>query len=118
MNQLNKNRLKKKGISTSYTYVDGEDFSETIKISMQSLNAAFFKPNTLFISINTSDLYFNSYQKIIEEAKRNEYAVLLYVPYENVGLSLEKDIQLWLKNFLKVSTLPFQMIWFILVQKI
>jgi len=93
------NRLKKKGISTSYTYVDGEDFSETIKISMQSLNAAFFKPNTLFISINTSDLYFNSYQKIIEEAKRNEYAVMLYVPYENVGLSLEKDIQLWLKNF-------------------
>ena len=28
-----------------------------------------------------------------------KYAVLLYVPYENVGLSLEKDIQLWLKNF-------------------
>ncbi|WP_372745337.1 amino acid permease [Lutibacter sp.] len=92
-------RLKRKGISTSFTYVDGMDFSETIKISMQSLNAAFFKPNTLFISVNTSDQYFNSYQKIIEEAKRNQYAVLVYIPYENVGLSLEKDIQLWLKDF-------------------
>ena len=28
-----------------------------------------------------------------------EYSVLLYVPFENVGLSLEKDITLWLKNF-------------------
>jgi amino acid transporter len=92
-------RLKRKGISTSFTYVDGNDFSETIKISMQSLNAAFFKPNTLFISINTNDQYFNSYQKIIEEAKRNNYAVLVYVPYENVGLSLEKEIQLWLREF-------------------
>ena len=35
-------RLKSKNIATSYTYVSGNDFVESIKISMQSLNAAFF----------------------------------------------------------------------------
>ena len=93
------NRLKKQNIATSYTYVLGEDFVETLKISMQSLNAAFFKPNTLFLSLNINDKFNQSYHKIIETAEQNGYAVLLYVPFENVGLSLEKDISLWLKDF-------------------
>ncbi len=92
-------RLKKQNISNSYTYVSGDDFAETLKISMQSLKAAFFKPNTIFIPVSASDNLYKSYQKIIDVAEQNDYAVMLYVPYENVGLSLEKDIALWLKDF-------------------
>ena len=92
-------RLKKGNISTSYTYVSGENFSETVKVSMQSLNAAFFKPNTLFMSVASTGPIDESYQKVIDAAKENNYAVLLYIPYENVGLSLSKDITLWLKDF-------------------
>jgi len=92
-------RLKKQNISNSYTFVGGNDFAETIKISMQSLKAAFFKPNTVFIPVSASDNLYESYQKIIDVAEQNDYAVMLYVPFENVGLSLEKDITLWLKDF-------------------
>jgi hypothetical protein len=92
-------RLKTKGIATSYTYISGIELSESLKISMQSLNAAFFKPNTLFISVNGDEKMHSSYQKLIDVAKLNKYGVLLYVPFENVGLSLEKDITLWLKDF-------------------
>lgn len=92
-------RLKHQNISTSYTYVSGDDFSETVKVSMQSLNAAFFKPNTLFLSVASNGNIDVSYLKVIEEAEKNNYAVLLYIPFENIGLSLEKDISLWLKDF-------------------
>ncbi len=92
-------RLKSKNIATSYTYVSGNDFVESIKISMQSLNAAFFKPNTVFLSVSGDGKFYKNYKHIIEIAKQNSYGVLLYVPFENVGLSLEKDITLWLKDF-------------------
>ena len=92
-------RLKSSNIATNYTYVSGESLAESLKISMQALNAAFFKPNTLFISINGSDKLHHSYEGLIEIARLNNYGVLLYVPFETVGLSLEKDITLWLQNF-------------------
>jgi len=92
-------RLKKQNISTSYTYVSGDDITETLRITMQSLNVAFFKPNTLFIPVKENDSFFSSYQSILNLARQNSYGVLLYFPFENVGLSLEKDITLWLKDF-------------------
>jgi amino acid transporter len=92
-------RLKSKNIATSYTYISGDDLSESLKISMQSLNAAFFKPNTLFLTINGNEQFHESYQQLVEVAKLNKYSVLLYVPFENVGLSLEREITLWLKEF-------------------
>ena len=96
-----KNRFKEKNIATNHTFVSGTNLTESLKISMQALNAAFFKPNTLFLSVGTNDKLHRSYENLIEVAKLNNYGVLLYVPFENVGLSLEKDITLWLKDFPK-----------------
>lgn len=92
-------RLKKQNIATNYTFISGDDLSESLKISMQSLNAAFFKPNSLFLTVNGNESLHSTYENLIDFAKLNKYSVLLYVPFENVGLSLEKDITLWLKNF-------------------
>lgn len=92
-------RLKSKNIATSYTYISGNELSESLKISMQSLNAAFFKPNTLFISVSEDKHLYESYQRLINIAQLNKYGVILYVQFETVGLSLEKDITLWLKDF-------------------
>ncbi|MFT7066893.1 MAG: amino acid transporter, partial [Sediminicola sp.] len=38
-------KLKESELSASYTVIDNTDFNTTINVSMQSLNAAFFKPN-------------------------------------------------------------------------
>ena len=59
----------------------------------------FFKPNTVFLSVSGDGKFYENYKNIIKIAKQNSYGVLLYVPFENVGLSLEKDITLWLKDF-------------------
>jgi amino acid transporter len=93
------NRLKKQNISTSYTYVNGIEISSILKVSMQSLNVAFFKPNTLFIPVKENEKFYSEFDSIINTAKQNGYGLLLYIPFENVGLSLEKDITLWLKDF-------------------
>ncbi len=38
-------KFKESELSASYTVIDNTDFNTTINVSMQSLNAAFFKPN-------------------------------------------------------------------------
>ena len=91
-------QLKKRGIATRHTYVSGQDFAETLNISMQALNTAFFKPNTIFIPVESNANDFESYEKVIGLAEKNQYGVILYVPFENVGLSLEKDITVWIKD--------------------
>lgn len=91
-------RMKKRGIATRYTFVDGNDFAETMNISMQALNTAFFKPNTLFIPVDDNIHIHTAYESVIRLAAQNQYGVMLYVPFENVGLSLEKDITVWIKN--------------------
>lgn len=91
-------RLKKRGIATRHTYVDGKDFAETMNISMQALNTAFFKPNTIFMPVDGYTHVPQSYEKVVELAAKNQYGVMLYIPFENVGLSLEKDITVWIKE--------------------
>ena len=91
-------RLKKRGIATRHTYVDGKDFAETMNISMQALNTAFFKPNTIFMPVDGNSHVPQSYEKVVELAAKNQYGVMLYIPFENVGLSLEKDITVWIKE--------------------
>jgi amino acid transporter len=91
-------RLKSKNISTNYTFISGENLVESLKISMQSLNVAFFKPNTLFLTVSEDEKLYEFYRKLIDVAKHNKYGVILFVPFENVGLSLEKNITIWLKN--------------------
>ena len=44
--------FRKANISSSYTLVDGEDFGKTVSISMQALETAFFKPNTIFLKLD------------------------------------------------------------------
>ncbi len=92
-------RLKSKNIATSFTFISGNNLAETLKISMQSLNVAFFKPNILFMTIEGDQTNYETYKEIIKIAEINKYGVLLFVPFENVGLSLENDITLWLKGF-------------------
>lgn len=91
-------RLKKQNIATSHSYVSGDELSSILKVSMQSLNAAFFKPNTIFLSLDQNEENYKAYTRIINVAMQNNYGIILYVPFENVGLSLEKDITLWIKN--------------------
>lgn len=86
-------------LSASYTMVDNDGFNLTINASMQSLNAAFFKPNTLFLSIDPSDYIPSNINKLYEDAYKNNYGMILYIPYSTASLAIEKTINLWLQNF-------------------
>ena len=92
------NKFKESDLSGSYTVIDNTDFNTTVNVSMQSLNAAFFKPNIIFASIDstTSDLAY--YNKLISDTKKNNFGMIIYIPYSTASLAIEKSINLWMTN--------------------
>jgi amino acid transporter len=100
-------RFKDINIPTSYSVVNSNDFVDTVKISMQSLNAAFFKPNALFVALDSDKERNETFKKIIQEIKDYNFGIILYVPFSTIGLALEKNINLWLIDFPKNWNVKF-----------
>ncbi len=91
-------KFRESGISVSYTFVDNKELNTTINISMQSLNAAFFKPNIIFVSIDASNINFEYYDNLIADVKKNNFGMIIYIPFSTASLAIEKNINLWMTN--------------------
>ncbi len=91
-------KFKEINIPISFTKIKGNDFSQSLSISMQALNAAFFKPNTLFISLDTDVARFMKYEPIITMAADYNYGTIVYAPFGNTGLAMENNINLWITH--------------------
>jgi amino acid transporter len=86
------------GIYTTHTFVEGENFTEVVSVSMQALSAAFFKPNTILISLGESPSMDAEYEKVFHKVSDYRFGAYLYVPFDKVGIGLEKTINLWLRD--------------------
>ena len=91
-------KFKESDLSVSYTVIDNTDFNTTVNVSMQSLNAAFFKPNIIFASIDSATSNLNYYNKLLIDAKRNNFGMIIYIPFSTASLAIEKSISLWMTN--------------------
>ncbi len=89
-------KYKEGGISVSYAFVENRELNTTINISMQSLNAAFFKPNVIFVSIDTGNVNLEYHDKLISDVKKNNFGMIIYIPFSTASLAIEKNINLWL----------------------
>ncbi|SHJ43264.1 transporter, cation-chloride cotransporter (CCC) family (TC 2.A.30) [Arenibacter nanhaiticus] len=91
-------KFKENELSASYTVIDNTDFNTTINVSMQSLNAAFFKPNIVFVSVDSLSTDYSYYDRLLLDAKKNSFGAIIYIPFSSASLAIEKTINLWMTN--------------------
>ncbi|WP_372773531.1 amino acid permease [Mangrovibacterium sp.] len=91
-------KFKESELSVSYTIIDNTDFNTTVNVSMQSLNAAFFKPNNIFASIDPATSNLAYYDKLLFDTKKNNFGLIIYIPFSTASLAIEKSINLWMTN--------------------
>ena len=84
------------GISAASAQVHAETYVSGVLTSMQSLKASFFTPNTLFLSLTDNLTSDKDMTTLLTKAKEYGFGAYLYVPYQKVGLGLEKTINLWI----------------------
>lgn len=85
-------------VASSYSIVEGEKYGATVSISMQALETAFFKPNTIFLRLSAQEVKQEEYVLIIKECLARQWGLLLFTPHEEIGLGLEKTINVWVDN--------------------
>tara|TARA_R110000868_G_scaffold97101_5_gene267127 strand:+ start:14674 stop:16851 length:2178 start_codon:yes stop_codon:yes gene_type:complete len=91
-------KFKESELSVSYTIIDNSDFNTTVDVSMQSLNAAFFRPNIIFASIDSATSNLAYYDQLILDTKKNHFGMIIYIPFSTASLAIEKSINLWMTN--------------------
>ena len=91
-------KFEESELSVSYTTIDNTDFNTTVNVSMQSLNAAFFKPNIIFASIDSTTSNLEYYDKLIMDSKKNNFGLIVYIPFSTASLAIEKSLNLWMTN--------------------
>jgi len=89
--------FNKASLSASYAFVEGLDFGNTVSISMQALESAFFKPNLVFLSLDRENGNLQEkYAPILQANKMHDWGLLLFAPFDQVGLGIEKSVNIWL----------------------
>ncbi|MFA9390027.1 MAG: amino acid permease [Prolixibacteraceae bacterium] len=91
-------KFKESHISASYAFIDNKELNTTVNISMQSLEAAFFKPNVIFASVDSGNVNLEYFDQLLSDAKKNNFGMIIYIPFSTASLAIEKNINLWLTN--------------------
>jgi len=83
------------GISARSALIQSPSFEKSAKTSMQSLKAAFFRPNILFISLSENRTQDEVAANLLREGRKFGMGGMLFIPFEKLGLGLEKSINMW-----------------------
>ncbi len=88
--------FKKASLSVSYAFIDSHNFGQTVSTAMEALETAFFKPNTIFLPLRRGDDLQDKFLPIIGAAKSHHWGLLVFAPFEQVGLGIEKTVNVWI----------------------
>ena len=90
--------LQSRGLFASATIIDYHGLADGLTVAMQSLQSAFFRPNTVFLTFPRNELQERAYPELIREAERKGMGVLLYAPHPRAGLGRRKVVNVWTRD--------------------
>ncbi len=88
--------FQEQDISARAATVESETYLAGVLTGMQSLKAAFFRPNILFLSLTDDESEDKETATLLQQARIYKMGAMLYVPYRKEGLGLEKTVNLWI----------------------
>jgi len=90
--------FRRDDVFSSTSVMKTERFADGVNYGNQALNGAFFRPNIVFLNMVEKKVVVQEYPEIIEEARRLEIGVLLYMIHPRAMLGQKQNINLWIRN--------------------
>ncbi len=90
--------FRKKGVFSSWTVINSNDFARGVNYGNQALRGAFFRPNIVFLNLQQHDDYETEIRPVIKESIRLEIGVLLYSSHPTALLGKRNMINVWVSD--------------------
>jgi solute carrier family 12 sodium/potassium/chloride transporter 2 len=93
------NAFREQGVFTSRSVVESPaGFASGLVAGMQALRGAFFKPNILFLNLPDAAEREEGFQRILEEAVREEIGVVVHAPHPQSALGQRRMVNVWIRD--------------------
>ena len=86
------------GVFTSSTVIECDKFPDDVRIGMQAMAGAFFRPNLLVLELPKSKETHESLTRVMQEARRQRMGVALLVQHDTAGLGRHRRVNLWIPD--------------------
>ncbi|TXG39710.1 amino acid permease [Seonamhaeicola maritimus] len=90
--------FREKGVFSSSTVINTDQFANGINYGSQALQGAFFKPNIMFLNLQDHDDYNNEIKPVMKESMRLEIGILLFNLHTTALLGQRNTINVWVSN--------------------
>ena len=90
--------FREKDVFSSYTVINAGGYEEGLIAGMQALRGAFFKANTLFLSMPGTEKREDEYRQIVDEAETEQLGILLYAPHPKAALGRRRHVNVWIHD--------------------
>ena len=90
--------FQKAGVYSSTIVMRTPRFADGVNFGNQALMGAFFRPNIIFLNMLEKDKAIADFPLIIQEAKRLELGVILYLPHAQAMLGQKQTVNVWIKS--------------------
>ncbi|MFD2726060.1 amino acid permease [Hyunsoonleella rubra] len=90
--------FREKGVFSSSTVIHAKQFANGINYGSQALQGAFFKPNIMFLNLQSHDDYNNEIKPVMKESIRLEIGILLFNLHATALLGQRNTINVWVSN--------------------
>lgn len=85
------------GIFSRVALVEEDDFVQGMRVGLDILHGAFFRPNIWFTVIHP-ETEASTVQAILNRAHHNETGAILYAQHPNSGLGREQTVNVWIRD--------------------
>ncbi len=90
------NDFQRDDLFATAALVDSSEFCRSLKTCVSVTRGAFFKPNTVFLSIENRTQ--EELQTIVDMARDNDMGVMLLAYHPESGLGRERTVNLWVRD--------------------
>lgn len=90
--------FRQRGVFASSTVVDGTTFESGVSNGIQVLNAAFFRPNIVFLQAPRAPEREQSYRDVLAAATQSHLGMLLYMPHPEARLGQRQTVNVWIRD--------------------
>ena len=90
--------FRNKGVFSSWTVINTEEFAKGVNYGNQALKGAFFRPNIIFLNFQDHDDFENEIRPVIRESIRLEIGILLFSAHPTAHLGQRNVINVWVRD--------------------